>query len=125
MEIKDVKIFPVNSPDGNLLAYASVVIGGVLKLNSFRIMTARNGGYFIAPPSRKYTDREGNTQYSEYYHPINKEFQGALHRAISDAYKAKLGGRQPSAAVPQGQAQPQPVANTPAGPPPVDDDLPF
>jgi len=117
MEIKEVKIIPINSPDGRLLAYASAVVFGHLKLNSLRILAGQNGGYFVKPPSRKFADKDGNDHYMEFYHSVTKEFTAALFRAVSDAYKETLAGRPAPVAV-ETQA-------APGTPPPDEDDVGF
>lgn len=78
----DVKVYPVKEPTGNLLAFASVNLGGCFAVNGIRIMDTQKGA-FVAMPSRK--DKEG--KYHDLCCPTTKEMRQALNAAILEEYQ--------------------------------------
>ena len=47
-------------------------------------------GRFVSMPSTQYTDRDGNKQYQDIFHPISKGARNALNQAVLNAYDIKL-----------------------------------
>lgn len=47
-------------------------------------------GRFVSMPSTQYTNRDGNKQYQNIFHPISKAARNALNQAVLNAYDIKL-----------------------------------
>lgn len=80
----DVRVYPQNGRD-NLLAFASVNIGGVFAVNDVRVMDSAKGK-FVAMPSRKIS-KDGKTEYRDICFPTTKEMRTALQAAVLGAYE--------------------------------------
>lgn len=79
----------IEDSDSKTKAYASVTIGGAFAVHGIRVVES-DKGTFIAMPSRSYTDKDGNTQYAEYFHSISKEGYQALNKAVTNAYNDSI-----------------------------------
>lgn len=75
-----VKIFP-QTDKGNLLAYASVNLGGCFAINNLRVMTGEKGK-FVAMPATKGTDGK----YHDNCCPTTPEMRKALDSAVLGEY---------------------------------------
>ena len=86
----DVRIYPQAGKE-NVLAFASVNIGGVFAVNDVRVMDSRKGK-FVAMPSRKTNrlDKDGNAQYRDICFPVTKEMREAFNGAVLRAYEQAL-----------------------------------
>ncbi|MDR1069405.1 MAG: SpoVG family protein [Gracilibacteraceae bacterium] len=76
----ETRVYPVASRN-NLLAFASVTLGGCFAVNGIQIMNSKNG-VFVAMPSVK--DKRG--EYRDICFPITGEFRSALHEAVMSEY---------------------------------------
>lgn len=52
-------------------------------------MRPKRADLSICPPPQ-YTDRDGNKQYQDIFHPISKGARNALNQAVLNAYDIKL-----------------------------------
>lgn len=75
----------IDDPASKTRAYASATIGGAFAVHGIRVVES-DKGTFMAMPSRSYQDKDGNTQYAEYFHSISKEGYQALNKAVTNAY---------------------------------------
>ncbi len=94
------KVFPYEPKEGSdskVLAYATLELGSVLRVNDVVIRQGENGP-FVAMPA--YKTKEGD--FKEFCHPVNKEFRDAINETVLDAYKrdskfaVRNGGTRPS-----------------------------
>ena len=76
-----VKITPSNK-EGNLLAFASVTLGGCFAVTGIRVMDSEKG-VFVAMPDRK--DAKG--EYHDVCFPTTPEMRKVLHTAVLGQYQ--------------------------------------
>ena len=72
----------------NVRAIASANIGGAYAIHGLKVMDS-DKGLFVSMPSSKY-EKNGQTQYSETFHPISKEAREELNGAVLDAYEQRI-----------------------------------
>ena len=79
----DVRIYSINT-SGNVLANASVTLGGCFAVRNLRIVNSSKGP-FVSMPS--YRTSEGP---KDVCFPCTKEFRQEFHQAVLDAYQQAL-----------------------------------
>jgi len=79
----------VDRPDSSVKAYASATIGGAYAIHGITVRE-NDRGLFVTMPSTKFT-RNGQTEYSDTFHPVTGEAREALHNAVLEAYEQQLG----------------------------------
>ena len=77
----EAKVYP-SKKEGNLLAYASVTLGGCFAINNIRIMDSQKG-MFLAMPDRQ--DAKG--EYRDVCFPTTAEMRQALTGAVMGEYQ--------------------------------------
>lgn len=86
----DAKIDRLIDREGsNLKAIASANIGGAFAVHGIKITDSQKG-LFVSMPSTSYTDRDGNTQYNDIFHPITAESREELINKVKEAYDQAL-----------------------------------
>jgi len=75
----------IGRSDSNVKAVASINLGG-FAVHGFRIMDSKKG-LFVSMPSTVYTDKNGNTQYSDTFHPTTAESREELIHKMKSAYE--------------------------------------
>lgn len=83
------KVYP-QQDKGNLLAFASVTIGGCFAVNGLRVMDSEKGK-FVAMPSSKGNDGK----YHDNCCPTTAEMRKALNAAVLGAYEQTLEAPEP------------------------------
>ena len=81
MDVKINRMF--NDQKSNLKALASVNIDNKFAVHGIRIVDSSKG-LFISMPSTSYTDRNGQTQYSDIFHPITAQAREELIQGITN-----------------------------------------
>ena len=79
----------VDKPESMVKAYASVSFDGAFAVHGIKVCENENGR-FVSMPSMPYKDRNGETKYSDTFHPISKGAREALNRSVLNAYDLKL-----------------------------------
>lgn len=79
----------VDFENSSVRAIASANIGGAFAIHGIRVIDSQKG-LFVSMPQSSYQDREGNTKYSDIFHPITAEARTGLKDAVLEAYEAKL-----------------------------------
>lgn len=77
----EAKVYP-SKKDGNLLAYASVTLGGCFAINNIRIMDSQKG-MFLAMPDRQ----NAKGEYRDVCFPTTAEMRQALTGAVMGEYQ--------------------------------------
>lgn len=77
----EAKVYP-SRKEGNLLAYASVTLGGCFAINNIRIMDSQKG-MFLAMPDRQ--DAKG--EYRDICFPTTAEMRQTLTSAVMGEYQ--------------------------------------
>lgn len=78
-----------DKPESTVKAYASVSFDGAFAVHGIRVCENEKGR-FVSMPSTSYKDRNGETKYSDIFHPISKGAREALNRSVLNAYDLKL-----------------------------------
>ena len=87
-----VKVYPAQDNNSkNLLANASVTVGGCFAVRGVRVMNSEKGA-FVSMPQR----RNAQGEYKDICFPTTKEMRQALNSAVLDAYNKVMEKGQPS-----------------------------
>ena len=78
-----VRTYPVNEPRNNLLAYASVTLGGCFAVNDIRVMNSSKGP-FVAMPSKK----GGDGQFHDTSFPTTAQMRETLNAAVMNSFQS-------------------------------------
>ena len=78
-----------DKPESTVKAYASVSFDGAFAVHGIKVCENEKGR-FVSMPSTSYKDRNGETKYSDIFHPISKGAREALNRSVLNAYDLKL-----------------------------------
>lgn len=79
----------IDKKDSPVKAFVSVSIDGAFAVHGIKVCESEKGK-FISMPSTAYTDKDGNKQYSDIFHPISKGAREAMYNVIMNAYEFKL-----------------------------------
>ena len=77
-----------DQPDSNLLAFASVTLDESFALHGIRVVNGEKG-VFAAMPSQSY-QKNGETKYSDTFHPITAPARDIIQQAVVAAYQNAL-----------------------------------
>lgn len=88
--ISDVQVWPLREPKNGLLANVSFKVADAFVLKAFLRQSAK--GMFVAQPSQKGTDKEGNDKYYEHHFPVTKEARTEMIEKVIEAYNEKVNG---------------------------------
>ena len=91
LTITDVKVRLVDSGTDGLIAWASCVIAGAIKLDNIAIRRGRDGSLFLTYPCKR---TDAGEKYP-YFNPISTE----AAKAVEDAVLARLAALARAAAV--------------------------
>lgn len=78
-----------DKPESTVKAYASVSFDGVFAVHGIKVCENEKGR-FVSMPSTSYKDRNGETKYSDTFHPISKGAREALNQSVLNAYDFEL-----------------------------------
>lgn len=83
-----IQLNVVNNADKKVRAFATVVFGGVFKINNIAVLEGKENQPFISMPSFASKERteHNETVYKDICNPITKEFREELYGAILDLY---------------------------------------
>jgi stage V sporulation protein G len=77
----DVRVYPIDEPKGNTLAFASVGVDDLVAIRGIRVIEGEKG-QFVAMPQSK--DKEDN--YHDIAFPVTAELRKDITRAVLDEY---------------------------------------
>lgn len=78
----------IDSKDSKTKAFASVTIGNTYAVHGIRIVES-NKGLFVSMPQRSFK-KNGQTDYSDIFHPLTSDGRNDLYVAVLTAYEEKL-----------------------------------
>lgn len=78
----DVRVYPLEEPKRNTLAYASVTINDMFAVNGIRVMDSEKGK-FAAMPSAK----DKNGEYRDICFPVTADLRKQLNTAVLEGYE--------------------------------------
>lgn len=84
IEVTEIDVQFVNFKKG-LVAYATIIVNNLLRLNSIAVFKNPNGGYRLAYPYKMM----GKNKKIYFHNPINREIQVYFEEAVSN-YISKL-----------------------------------
>ena len=87
----NVRVYPAQENGKNLLANASVTVGGCFAVRGVRVMNSEKGA-FVSMPQRRTAEGE----YKDICFPTTKEMRQALNNAVLDAYNKAMEKGQPA-----------------------------
>jgi len=98
----DVRVYPLDNPQGSTKAFANVGIEDLVAINGIRVVGGEKGDFVAMPQSK---DKEGN--YHDIAFPINGELRKEMNKAVLDKYKeiAQERGQSLGAQIKEGQEQ--------------------
>lgn len=73
---------------GNLKAFATATIEDAYAIHGIRVVQPEGKDVFVAMPSRKTTNDEGQEVYVDIFHPVTSEARQELVDAVLTAYNA-------------------------------------
>lgn len=78
----DVRVYPLDNPQGSTKAFANVGIEDLVAINGIRIVGSEKGDFIAMPQSK---DKEGN--YHDIAFPINNDLRNEVSKAVKEEYK--------------------------------------
>jgi len=98
----DVRVYPLDNPQGSTKAFANVGIEDLVAINGIRVVNGEKGDFVAMPQSK---DKDGN--YHDIAFPINGDLRKEMNKAVLDQYKEvmKERGQSLGAQIQEGQAQ--------------------
>ena len=75
--------------EGSCRATASVNINGCFAVRGIKVMDSSKG-LFVSMPQNSYTTENGETRYSDVFHPITAQARTELYDKVLEAYEQKL-----------------------------------
>ena len=78
----DVRVYPIDDPQGSTLAFASAALDGVAAIRGIRVVNSDKGAFVSMPQSK---DKEG--KYHDIAFPLNGELRKAINTDVLEEYK--------------------------------------
>jgi stage V sporulation protein G len=79
----DVRVYPIENPTGNTVAFASVGVKDLAAIRGIRVVDGANG-LFVAMPQSK----DKNGEYHDIAFPLNGDLRKEISKAVLDGYNA-------------------------------------
>ena len=98
----DVRVYPLDNPQGTTKAFANVGIEDLVAINGIRVVSGEKGDFVAMPQSK---DKDGN--YHDIAFPINADLRKEMNKAVLDKFKEVVKDRDQSlgAQIKEGQEQ--------------------
>ena len=77
----DVRVYPIDEPKGNTLAFASVAIDDLAAIRGIRVVNSEKGAFVSMPQSQ---DNSG--QYHDIAFPLNGDLRKEINAAVIDEF---------------------------------------
>lgn len=75
---------------GNVKAMVSLIVDDTLEVGGFKVVESKSGELFVAPPSNKGKDKEGNDKYYDQVRFIDEREEGERDSACGRAVKEQI-----------------------------------
>ena len=98
----DVRVYPLENPQGSTKAFANVGIEDLVAINGIRVVSGEKGDFVAMPQSK---DKDGN--YHDIAFPINGDLRKEMNKVVLDKYRevAHERGQSLGAQIREGQEQ--------------------
>jgi stage V sporulation protein G len=87
----DVRVYPLDNPQGTTKAFANVGIEDLVAINGIRVVSGEKGDFVAMPQSK-----DKNGEYHDIAFPINGELRKEMNKAVLDKYKEVVKDRNQS-----------------------------
>ena len=87
----DVRVYPLDNPQGTTKAFANVGIEDLVAINGIRVVSGEKGDFVAMPQSK-----DKNGEYHDIAFPINGDLRKELNKAVLDKYKEVVKDRSQS-----------------------------
>ena len=77
----DVRVYPIDEPTGNTLAFASIAVDDMVAIRGVRVVDGEKGMFMSMPQSK---DKEG--EYHDIAFPLNGDLRKEMEAAVIDEY---------------------------------------
>jgi stage V sporulation protein G len=84
----DVRVYPLDNPQGTTKAFANIGIEDLVAINGVRVVSGEKGDFVAMPQSK-----DKNGEYHDIAFPINGELRKELNKAVLDKYKESVKDR--------------------------------
>lgn len=84
----DVRVYPLDNPQGTTKAFANIGIEDLVAINGVRVVSGEKGNFVAMPQSK-----DKNGEYHDIAFPINGELRKELNKAVLDKYKEAVKDR--------------------------------
>jgi len=78
----DVRVYPIDEPKGNTLAFANISMDGLVAIRNLRVVTGENGDFVSMPQSK---DKDDN--FHDIAFPLTKELRDEITAVVLDEYQ--------------------------------------
>ena len=79
----DVRVYPIDEPKGNTLAFANVGIEDLVAISGIRVVNGKNGLFVDMPQSK-----DKNGEYHDIAFPVNSGLRKELNKAVLAEYES-------------------------------------
>ena len=79
----------LDSAASSTRAFASANIAGAYAIHGIRVVDSQKG-LFVSMPQNSYPTENGETRYSDVFHPITAQARTELYEKVLEAYEQKL-----------------------------------
>jgi len=86
-----VNVFPIEEPQGNTMAFASVAVDDLIAIRGIRVVNGENGLFVSMPQSQ---DKKTG-DFHDIAFPLNADLRKAMENEILDKYAAEKGIERP------------------------------
>jgi len=79
----DIRVFPINNPQGSVKAFASVSLDDLVAIRGIRVIEGKNGAFMAMPQSK-----DKNGEHHDIAFPLNGDLRKAINKAVIDQYNS-------------------------------------
>lgn len=79
----EAQVYPVKEPKNNMLAMASLTIGGCFAVRGVKVMQGKNGPFVSMPQAR-----DGKGEWHDVCFPTSKDVRDLVSQMVMDKYNA-------------------------------------
>jgi DNA-binding cell septation regulator SpoVG len=85
----DVRVYPLDNPQGKTKAFASVGFEDLVAINGIRVVNSEEKGLYVSMPQSR-REKDGEIKYHDIAFPINGELRKEVNKAVLDQYREAI-----------------------------------